>query len=417
MFAPFWRQPGHVGNYRIDRYLRWLAGDGFFVVLVRGGSIDRQIETEWGVEITVRDALGLFRDSGSPGESRQSRKPNRARRWLATRLFNPDASIVWARIAAGSRRVRNAAAGSSFVLSSSPPESAHLGAARLASALRTRLILDLRDGWLDDPLKPLLRDSRVRRCREGRLERRVLRQADRIFVTSSVWKRLLEDRLPLARGKSVILTNGLPTADLIDVSTRATRPADEPIQLVHAGRFTGSRLSQKVHYLLEPLTLGLEAGGGPGEITLLGDLEEADLAEIEGLRPVFRAKGWTISLKSAVSRKEMMSILGKADGHLLLSASEAALPSKMYEYLALGLPVFAATPQSSALWEVGASLEQLFVTDYTEPDTRVAKAFIDACRARDQTYELPVQFTEKVLRENFLQAVREAGAGNKIVET
>jgi len=34
IFAPFWRQTDHVGNHRVDRFVRWLAADGFYVVLV-----------------------------------------------------------------------------------------------------------------------------------------------------------------------------------------------------------------------------------------------------------------------------------------------------------------------------------------------------------------------------------------------
>lgn len=31
--APFWRQDGHVGNLRIDRFLRWIAEDEFHIVM------------------------------------------------------------------------------------------------------------------------------------------------------------------------------------------------------------------------------------------------------------------------------------------------------------------------------------------------------------------------------------------------
>jgi hypothetical protein len=40
IFAPFWGQPGHVGNHRVDRFVRWLAEDGYAVVIVRAGDAD-----------------------------------------------------------------------------------------------------------------------------------------------------------------------------------------------------------------------------------------------------------------------------------------------------------------------------------------------------------------------------------------
>lgn len=48
------------------------------------------------------------------------------------------------------------AAGAAVVISSSPPESTHIGSVRLADALDAKLLVYLRDGWLDEPLKPYL---------------------------------------------------------------------------------------------------------------------------------------------------------------------------------------------------------------------------------------------------------------------
>ena len=141
-------------------------------------------------------------------------------------------------------------------------------------------------------------------------------------------------------------------------------------------------------------------------MTLLGDLEPEDLEEVEQCRSVFDAKGWTIEVKGAVSREKMMLILGRADGHLLLSASVAALPSKLFEYLPLGIPIFVSTPRSSALWQVGESLEQLFVTDYRAPDEQAAARFIAACEDTDKKYAIPTQFSETALCETFLREVR-----------
>ena len=405
IFAPFWRQPGHVGNYRVDRFVRWLAAEGFYVVLVRGGSVTGQRTESWGVELTVRDPLGLYRDTVPGAVPVKKRKPNKLRRLLAYWLFNPDPGILWARTAARHSSVLEQAAGASFVLSSSPPESAHIGAAILAKKLKAKLIIDMRDGWLDEPLKPLLRNSRFQRWREGRLEHAILQQADKIFVTSRVWRSLLADRLPFTQDKTVVLTNGYPPDGLFGLKQVSKRPANESLHLVHAGRFTGSRLSQKVGYLLEPLLMGLRGAGSHGVVTLLGSLEAADLEEIRRWQPQFNSKGWSIEVKDTLPRDEMMELLRQADGLLLLSASQAAIPSKLFEYLSLGKPIFTTTPQSSAVWMVGESLDQLFLTDYRKPGESVVRSFLSATTMTENSYEAPGQFSEEALSKIFIKKV------------
>lgn len=386
--------------------------------MVRAGSAASKAAQAWGFELTVRDPLGFYHDQVSDGTvAARPRKPNRLRRWLAMWLFNPDPGIVWAKAAARDQHVLDASKGAALVLASSPPESAHVGAATLARALRARLIIDMRDGWLDDPLKPLLRGSSIRRWIEGKLEKRLLRQAQTILVTSRTWQSMLEDRLPFTCGKSVVLTNGFPPDELLHEATKRSRAPDEPLKLIHAGRFTGSRLTQKVSRLLEPLSLGLSSAKTKGRVILLGNLEAADFEEVGQLRPAFEAHGWAIEVRNAVPRDDMMAILSQSDGLLLLSASAAALPSKMFEYLPLGIPVFVATPDSSALWDVGESAAQMFLTDYRRPDAVVARRFIEACEAAQSDYEIPQQFSEKALCKTFLQAIRADTIDTHVVQS
>jgi len=405
LFTPFWRQVGHVGNYRVDRFVRWLAAAGFYVLLVRAGSVTELHSVPWGVEMTVRDPLGFYRDAVANGAAVKTRRPNKLRRSVACWLFNPDPGILWARAAAKNKAVLEQAAGASFVLSSSPPESAHIGAATLARKIKADLIIDMRDGWFDEPLKSLLRDSRLRRWREGKLERTILQQADKIFVTSPVWKSLLKDRLPFTQDKTIVLTNGYPQEDLFKLKQTRERSANDPLKLVHAGAFTGSSSSRKVNNLLEPLFLGLGYKESHGVITLLGRLEVSDLKEITRWQTQFNSKGWSIEVKDAVPREEMMVLLSQADGLLLLSASHAAIPSKFFEYLSLKKPIFAATPQSSAVWRIGALLEQIFLIDYRQPDELVARSFISACENTENNYEIPGQFHEETLSKIFIEKV------------
>lgn len=44
------------------------------------------------------------------------------------------------------------------------------------------------------------------------------------------------------------------------------------------------------------------------------------------------------------------------------------------------------------MWKVGESLEQLFLTDYSNPDEYVAKDYISASKMSTNTYDALTQF-------------------------
>ena len=174
----------------------------------------------------VRDPLGLHGDPPEDAKNRQTpREYNALVRLAALLAFNPDPAILWSRAMARHPEVLKYGAGARFVLSSSPPESAHVGTALLARRLRAELVVDMRDGWLDEPLKEVLERSALQRWREGRLEKRVLERADRIFVTSETWKTMLAARLPFTRHKTTVLTNCYPRSLFPRRAPRTTKTA------------------------------------------------------------------------------------------------------------------------------------------------------------------------------------------------
>lgn len=405
IIAPFWGQPGHVGNYRVERFVRWLSDEHVEIVLIRAGASTCRRVMPWGIELTVRDPLGVYRDKAPTGASVKRRKSSRMRQLLVRWLFNPDPGIIWAQFAARHRLVAKNAVGAIFVLSSSPPESAHIAAASIARKLATKLVVDMRDGWLDEPLKPLLRASRFQRWREGRLEKSVLEGADRVFVTSPVWKALLENRRPIVRGKTTVLFNAYPPNERSPIKRTGGSRSNGPIKLLHAGRFTGSSLSRVASKLLEPLLPGIAGAGAVGVVTLLGTLEARDLEEIARWEQRFLSEGWTIEIKDAIPRDEMMTLLGQADGLLLLSASYAAIPSKLFEYIPIAKPIFATTPQGSAVSRIGVLTGQIFLSDYRQPDPVVARSFISACQEPKHSYSSPDEFSEEFLSKIFLREV------------
>lgn len=414
IIAPFWRQEGHVGVLRIQRFMRWLSSEGARIVLVYAGASDGVEERPWGVEVRVRDPLGLNWEApvgAAPppvGAVAPPARRNRLLRAAGLAILAPDPAVAWACRAARHAGVLERARDVDLVISSSPPESAHLAAVAVARRCGKRVLIDLRDGWLDEPLKPQLRSSRLRRWREGRMESRVLARADRVLVSSPGWRTLLLRRRPGIAAKVAVLTNAYPDLQAVAADRRGDR-----LRLIHTGRFTGSRSTQSVDLLLAPLFAAAGDRDVPAaDIVLRGGLEPDDLQRARVWADRLGARGWSLAIEPSIGRAAMMAELAAADGLLLLAASQAAVPSKFYEYLVVGRPILAVAPRDSAVWTMSASLPQVILADGDSGATgAAAAAFLGACRDRDRIHPVPLQYSDASLRRLFLEHVREICSG------
>jgi hypothetical protein len=211
-------------------------------------------------KVVVRDPLGLYREPRAVARVAQ-RKPNPLRRRVAYQIFNPDPTVVWARSLEHDSELLHRLRGFTHVVASSPPESVHVGAASLARRLRASFVMDLRDGWLDEPLRPLLQVSRLRRWREARLERRCVAQAQAVVVTSESWRRLLTQRYSSAASKVHVVTNAYPALALYNVRP-SSGDEDARLRLVHARSLLRIGPAQESDGTPRPTTRCSAAQGG-----------------------------------------------------------------------------------------------------------------------------------------------------------
>lgn len=402
LFIPFFRTPGHVGNNRVERFKRWLLNDGYSLIVVRAGDADSLTEHDWGLEISVFDRLGLHPDiSDKVSKPLRTRKPNRLRRLLAYLLFNPDPTVLWSKSAARHPWVLDAAKGVDFILSSSPPESAHVGALLLSQRTGVPLVMDMRDGWLDEPLKPLLHSSAFRRWLEGRIEAQILSHASVILVTSDIWRELLMSRYDFVAGKISILTNGYPATN-----SQSHMGVSENL-FIHAGRFTGSRQTQKPEILLNCLLSGIQKGMPGSCVKLYGDLDANELESILTYQKQFFDKGWSLDCPGPISRAEVLAKINNARGLLLLSASKAAIPSKLFEYIPTKRPILVVSERNSAVWHLTQSLPQAFLVDPNDNQdhSQVVADFLNASRQPTPQASVPSAYSEESLSQVFKRAV------------
>ncbi len=394
-----------MGKYRVDRFVRWLADGGYAVIVIRAGTADDECHQTWGREITVRDPFALYRDTPPEPANRSSlRRVSRLARAAGKWVFIPDSTVVWARAAAKRPSVVEAVRSAAFVLSSSPPESAHVGAWLLSRRTGVPHIVDMRDGWLDEPLKPLLRTSALRRWLEGRMEARILHDAKSIQVTSDVWKKLLGERFSGFARKTHVLTNGYPKSTTFLQSRPPHGPRDQ-LLMIHAGRFTDSDERRTPDLLLEPLLHNLTGQSSSGVIRLIGALSESESAVIESFRSRFEQIGWRIECSGRLLRSEVLALLPKADGLLLLSASCAALPSKLFEYIPTGRPLFVVTEKGSATWNVCAQLPQATLVEIGADRVRSNAIGETPCYTKAE-FRIPPEYREECLAKTFTSVIQ-----------
>ncbi|MFK7915265.1 MAG: glycosyltransferase [Pseudomonadales bacterium] len=396
VLCPFWQQQGNAGFPRIERYVRWLADAGAQVCVICAGSSDRTVRQPWGCELVIKDPAKLYPDALSErtASSGTTRKPNRLRRWLAYQLYSPDPTIIWSKRVARHPSVTDVCRSATHILSSSPPESTHLAARALAQRHELQWIMDMRDGWLDEPLRPALTRSALRRWREARLERQCLQLSHQIVVSSNAWQTLLRTRYPEQVANIRVITNAYPLSERQPDQQALAQAAPTTLpHLVYAGKFSGSDPRRQAGKLLQPLLDALGATQSRGVVRLIGSYTESDRRCFEALAPAYAQQQWQLEQLEPVPRAELLVQLGAANGLLLLSTSGAALPAKLFEYLPTGLPVLLAAAPGSAAWQLCEPLAQvhrLALDAAPDQQQRTAAAFLASVLRREQ-FEAPAE--------------------------
>jgi glycosyltransferase involved in cell wall biosynthesis len=412
--CPFWGQSGHVGTFRAERLVRWLHQAGHRVVVVSAGHSDNVVETDFGQLITVRDPLKIYPDPQQlVTQSISERKPNRLRRWLCYFLLVPDLHVVWARAVLKSTLVNQVAEHARVFIASSPPESTFIAASRLADRYHGRFFMDMRDGWLDEPMKPLLRSMWLQKFREARIERNLLGKADNVTVTSTHWKELLVKRHPHIAEKIVVIPNTFPQIDDWGLGLARNDEMDpgvpETFTLVHAGRLSSSRPERNADFLLNEIIHHIEQQKVRIRLNFIGNLEPQERSCLNFWSNKFEQIGAWLHHTGQVSRFEALQIMSKADGLLMISNSYASIPAKYFDYTITGKPILCFTTKDSIMVDISRKQPQIHVVlegQYEENDP-VITAFLDSVRARKhfEKCENVTEFSETTVKKDFLNLI------------
>jgi glycosyltransferase involved in cell wall biosynthesis len=242
-------------------------------------------------------------------------------------------------VARGLRVIRRL--GVDALYSTSPQPTAHLIAATLKAATGVPWVADFRDPWIEDGAHP--RPGSLRYGVESRLERMVVRTADKVTVTTPLLGREFLHRYPfLSPDKVVTIFNGYDERDFEGLKFE---PPDD-FEILHTGLVTPSfRDPAPLLRAVAALIRRGELVARDTRVAFLGGGEYLASQAFRDLVAQLDLDG-VVDVGTRVSYQEALARLGRASVLVLLQASDdtrALIPAKGFEYLRAGRPILALT--------------------------------------------------------------------------
>ena len=343
LVAYFYPPCRDTGALRPAAMAKWLARLGHEVTVLTTSAYGDQ-ESE-GVEVVRTADAARWRARDGEVGSMFDADTYSGRPHPLSRLLVPEPLVAaWAPFARA-RALRLARARRfDAVITTSPPESAHLVGRALARRGVT-WVADVRDAWTFEPLRPPFPTGLQRRL-DRWLERRWLGSADAVVCVSEP---AAEDLRRRAIAEPVLIPNGWDPelAPTEGAHVPAEAPFDpERVSLLYTGRF-GS-YGRDPAPLVE--ALALLARDEPDaaarlELVIAGPLTEAE-AELFA-RDVAPAR---VVLAGSMPRDRAVALQRAADALLLVAqpARSQLLNIKLFEYLASGRPILALAAGTDA---------------------------------------------------------------------
>lgn len=357
LFGPYPFDNNHHGARRLRRFAAWLMDAGWTIRSVSAvGCTSQSVQTC----AIVPDPLGVWRGKKGDGAAPKLggiASLSQGRRW--SRWMIPDSSIGWAVRCMTSVAVHRLMWSTDVVISSSPPESPHLAASLLCRLHRRSHIVDMRDGWLDEPLKSQLSTSQLRRVVEGVLESWVLKGAAAILVTSPEWKSELIRRFPEFSAKTHVIYNSVPASSAEHDSLNRT---DTDCWL-YCGRFGGSRTSQSPIALLNALRIAAARADHPIDFRFVGSLDESENRLLDALAADISTSKCTVTRTGSIPHEKISEEMFRSRAFLMLCCAQNAIPSKLFEYVAAKRPIMAVCRRNSASWHACQHIPQALLVD------------------------------------------------------
>jgi len=173
--------------------------------------------------------------SGFLSENKKSSFAQKVSVWIRGNFFIPDARCFWIKPSVRFLSEYLKQNPVDAIISSGPPHTTHLIARGVKRKTNLPWIADFRDPWTQIDFYEQLMLTSVADAKHKRLERSVLKEADKVITVSWNWAKDLE---AIGKRKVEIITNGFDEDDFS--ATDSTQP-DSKFSMSHIGSLNGDR--------------------------------------------------------------------------------------------------------------------------------------------------------------------------------
>jgi glycosyltransferase involved in cell wall biosynthesis len=291
-------------------------------------------------------------DTPSSGEGREPAAAPPAPGWfwrLHRLVAFPDNQVGWLPFALRAALQAHRHQACDAIYSSSSPITAHLVAGIVKRVTGLPWVAEFRDPWLGNPITDALAGPRpwLHRRLQTRVERWIIRSADRIVFVSPSTARLYRRRYPDA-AEIVTITNGHDSTEASLRSARAAEPNRYRIV------YTGTVRPDELETFLEALdgVVGRRPVlAGQLQVAFYGDMSGPCRAVVERFSRDGRL-GPVVRLCGFVPRRAALEALADADAALLMLGTGAGIgqqiPAKLFDILGQDQQVLAILPPGDA---------------------------------------------------------------------
>jgi glycosyltransferase involved in cell wall biosynthesis len=351
---------------------------------------------------------------GDPKGNTDNRPPGLLVRFMQgvmRRIYCPDPEVLWGPFALRAARKLVREHGIDTVLITLPPYSSILVGLKLKKEFPAlNLVADFRDEWLEYYLNafPFYRSDYIRR-HATRIERETAEQANLIVtVTPAIHKQMRERYSDLPAEKFALVSNGYDSLALAGFKRRPHRLAGRVV-VSYAGTMHESSSPRQYFDALDKLPEHLRRRV---QTRMIGRVTEDQEHLLHGRRSDIERLGF-------VPQNKAFELLEESDYLLLIQHHSPSLTGKVYEYLAMGIPILAITATEGELAKV---MEQTKAGLWADPDDPegIAQMLTKAITAPDTgesvaspQWDQIERFDRRNLTREYSQLMRAAAPGEK----
>lgn len=268
---------------------------------------------------------------------------SRLRRLVLSLGRLPDDQIGWLvpAVAAGLRICRKAPIHA--IVTSGPPQTAHLIGLWLKYFTTLRWIADFRDPWIGNPAKPQSFRSGTSDRVEAWMESAVVRAADHVVLLTDRARGSFARRYAgQAAGKFVTILNGFDPDDFCSLPPVAPEPS---FTIAHVGSLYFQRSPRAFLTAIANLVQHGKIPPSDIQVVFAGDISDGhDVAGWAASGPL----SGVIRIIGPVAHREALAWMQRADLLCLFAQGyREQIPAKVFEYLAAGVPILAITGEGS----------------------------------------------------------------------